>query len=112
MWTSHNTDLTPVGATDKMRSYSTTAVVALALLQPTTASPWGKSHPPPPSPSVCGPYLNELAQEHGKLWFGTAADIPGTNETSDLAYMAIATNEKIFGELTPANMMKVKSSIL
>lgn len=88
-----------------MHSYSAVAVAVLALLQPTTASPWGKPQPPPSSD--CGPYLNELAQQHGKLWFGTAADIPGTNETSDAGYMAIVTNEKIFGELTPANMMKV-----
>jgi endo-1,4-beta-xylanase len=92
-----------------MHSYSTAAVAALTLLQPATAWPWHK--PSPPKECDSGPpYLNELAQQHGKLWFGTAADIPGTNETSDAGYMAIVTNEKIFGELTPANMMKVRTS--
>jgi endo-1,4-beta-xylanase len=85
-----------------MHSYSAAALAVLALLQPTTALPGGNYQPPP--------YLNELAQEHGKLWFGTAADIPGTNETSDPGYMSIVTNEKIFGQLTPANMMKVRIS--
>jgi hypothetical protein len=92
-----------------MHSYSTAAVAALALLQPTTAWPWQK---PKPDCDTGPPYLNELAQQHGKLWFGTAADIPGTNETSDAGYMAIVTNEKIFGELTPANMMKVSPKFL
>lgn len=93
---------------DKMHSYSAVIVAALVLLQPATASPRGNHHGSPPPPSAtCAPFLNELAQQHGKLWFGTAADIPGTNETSDEGYMAIVTNEKIFGELTPANMMKV-----
>jgi endo-1,4-beta-xylanase len=93
-----------------MHSYTAAAVAVLALLRPVTASPLAKPHSPPPPPSDCGPYLNELAQEHGKLWFGTAADIPGTNETSDAGYMAIVTNEKIFGQLTPANMMKASAN--
>ena len=54
--------------------------------------------------------LNELAKAKGKLWFGTAADIPKTNENdeqTDQAYLSILTDPKIFGELTPANIMKV-----
>jgi endo-1,4-beta-xylanase len=87
-----------------MYSISASFVLATALLQLATASP---GHKPKPIDNCGPPYLNELAQQHGKLWLGTAADIPGTNETSDAGYMAIVTNEKIFGELTPANMMKV-----
>ncbi|KAH8765166.1 penicillium Canescens endo-1,4-beta-xylanase Xyle [Hyaloscypha finlandica] len=51
-------------------------------------------------------YLNDLAQDNGKLWFGTAADIPGTAEQTDKDYLRILTNPKNFGEITPANMMK------
>jgi endo-1,4-beta-xylanase len=49
--------------------------------------------------------LNTLAQRRGKLWFGTAADIPGTAETTDTAYWKVL--QKNFGEITPANAMKV-----
>jgi endo-1,4-beta-xylanase len=51
--------------------------------------------------------LNALAQHRGKLWFGTAADIPGTSETTDSAYLNVL--RKNFGEMTPANAMKVPS---
>ena len=90
-----------------MHSYSAAFVAALTLFQTATALP-GKNTAPKPDCDTGPPYLNELAQQNGKLWFGTAADIPGTNETSDAGYMAIVTNERIFGELTPANMMKVR----
>jgi endo-1,4-beta-xylanase len=49
--------------------------------------------------------LNTLAQRGGKLWFGTAADIPGTAETTDTAYLKVLQSN--FGEITPANAMKV-----
>jgi endo-1,4-beta-xylanase len=52
--------------------------------------------------------LNALAQRAGKLWFGTAADIPGTAETTDQAYLKIL--QQNFGEITPANAMKVLSN--
>ncbi|KAJ5144683.1 Endo-1-4-beta-xylanase D [Penicillium atrosanguineum] len=48
--------------------------------------------------------LNSIAQRHGKLWVGTAADIPGTAETTDAAYLKVL--QKNFGEMTPANAMK------
>jgi endo-1,4-beta-xylanase len=56
-----------------------------------------------------GPYLNDLAVAAGKLWFGTAADIPGTGEAADPAYQKVLNNTHIFGEITPANGMKVRS---
>lgn len=62
----------------------------------------------PTSTPTAGPYLNDLAKAAGKLWFGTAADIPGTDETTDEAYLAILTNPHNFGEMTPANTMKVR----
>ena len=49
--------------------------------------------------------LNALAQRRGELWFGTAADIPGTAETTDAAYLKVLREN--FGEMTPANAMKV-----
>jgi endo-1,4-beta-xylanase len=49
--------------------------------------------------------LNELAQRRGKHWFGSAADIPGTAETTDAAYLKVLKSN--FGEITPANAMKV-----
>lgn len=54
--------------------------------------------------------LNDAAKEAGKLWFGTAADIPGTGEAEDPYYMAEFNNTHDFGGATPANIMKVSSS--
>ncbi|KAF4765839.1 hypothetical protein HAV15_003986 [Penicillium sp. str.  len=48
--------------------------------------------------------LDALAQARGKQWFGTAADIPGTGETTDAAYLKILKSQ--FGEITPANALK------
>ncbi|KAF7718919.1 Endo-1,4-beta-xylanase [Penicillium ucsense] len=48
--------------------------------------------------------LNRLAQRRGMHWFGTAADIPNTAETTDAAYLKVL--RKNFGEVTPANAMK------
>ena len=76
-----------------------TASAAFALLQTATALPATSSLPS----------LNVLAKQQHKLWFGTAADIPQTNENveqTDAAYLSILTNPNIFGEMTPANIMK------
>lgn len=54
--------------------------------------------------------LNDYAKADGKLYFGTAADIPGTNETTDKYYLAELDNTHDFGQLTPANAMKVLPS--
>jgi endo-1,4-beta-xylanase len=51
--------------------------------------------------------LNDAAKQAGKLWFGTAADIPGTGEAQDPFYMREFKNQHDFGEATPANIMKV-----
>jgi endo-1,4-beta-xylanase len=81
-----------------MHSSLTTVLVALSSLKTVLSLP----HRP------TGPrYLNDLAQDHGKLWFGTAADLPGTAEQTDNEYLRILTNPKNFGEITPANYMKV-----
>ena len=58
-----------------------------------------------PRAGIDSPYLNTAIQSKGKLWFGTAIDVPGT-EASDSAYMAIFNNSQIFGEVTPGNQMK------
>lgn len=52
------------------------------------------------------PGLNDAARALGKLFFGTAADIPGTNETTDKYYLKEFNNRHDFGEATPANAMK------
>lgn len=67
----------------------------------------GASQAAPHSPSGNGHNvdLNKLAQRRGLHWFGTAADIPGTAETTDAAYLKVL--RKNFGEVTPANAMKV-----
>jgi endo-1,4-beta-xylanase len=52
--------------------------------------------------------LDKIARRNGMLWFGTAADIPGTSETSDKSYLKVL--QKQFGEMTPANALKVSQS--
>jgi endo-1,4-beta-xylanase len=44
--------------------------------------------------------LNDLAQAAGLLYFGTAIDNPSLNNSE---YMAIASNQHEFGQVTPAN---------
>ena len=51
--------------------------------------------------------LNDYAKAAGKIYFGTAADIPGP-EQQDVAYMTQLNNTHDFGQLTPANYMKVR----
>lgn len=75
--------------------------LAFGLAASAPSSGWG-----PPNPATAPPYLNDLARRAGKLWFGTAADIPGP-EQSDVEYMTILNDTNIFGEITPANYMKV-----
>jgi endo-1,4-beta-xylanase len=52
--------------------------------------------------------LDKIARRNGMLWFGTAADIPGTSETTDKSYLKVL--QKQFGEMTPANALKVSQS--
>jgi len=47
---------------------------------------------------IPGPYLNILARQAGKLWFGTAADIPGP-EQNDTQYMTLLNDTLLFGEV-------------
>ena len=76
----------------------------------TSASSAPSSSPYANSTSPTGPpYLNDLAKARGKLWFGSATDQPGTGEDTDIAYQTILNNTEIFGQLTPANYMKVCS---
>ena len=42
--------------------------------------------------------LNKAAKAKGKLWYGTAADIPGTGELQDKYYMKEFQNWLDFGE--------------
>lgn len=45
--------------------------------------------------------LNTAAKAAGKLYYGTASDLP-----SNTAYIADLSNAADFGQLTPANQMK------
>ncbi|KAJ5711498.1 hypothetical protein N7488_005654 [Penicillium malachiteum] len=58
-----------------------------------------------PSSSTSAPYLNNLAQAAGKLWFGTAMDTT-TAEPDDVDYMTVFNDTNIFGQVTPGNTMK------
>lgn len=55
------------------------------------------------------PYLNDIAIRNGKLWFGTAADVPGVEQENN-EYMTILNDTRIFGEITPANYMKARGT--
>lgn len=55
--------------------------------------------------------LDDYARKAGKLYFGTAADIPGTNETTDKYYRAELANRDDWGQVTPANAMKVSLAL-
>lgn len=50
--------------------------------------------------------LNDYARATGKLYFGIAADIPGP-EQQDQYYIAELENFHDWGQMTPANYMKV-----
>lgn len=78
------------------------AVLAIAFTCLKSVASWPWPGPGTTSP----PWLNDLAREHDKLWFGTATDIPGP-EQQDEGYMTILNDTNIFGCLTPANYMKV-----
>lgn len=54
--------------------------------------------------SVIG--LNDYARATGKLYFGSAPDIPGV-EQQDVYYIAELENPHDWGQMTPANCMKV-----
>jgi hypothetical protein len=82
------------------------AVVAIALAFFKSAASLPNSRHPNPSSLTAPPFLNDLARADGKLWFGTAADIPGP-EQDDEPYMTVLKDTKIFGQVTPANEMKV-----
>ncbi|KAI0076023.1 endo-beta-1,4-glucanase [Panus rudis PR-1116 ss-1] len=47
--------------------------------------------------------LHALAKQHGKLYFGTATDNP---ELTDQPYVAILSDNNMFGQITAANSMK------
>ncbi|KAF8655053.1 hypothetical protein AX16_003254 [Volvariella volvacea WC 439] len=67
----------------------------------TSSSSSTSSGPLPTGTSTAG--LNTLAKSKGKLYFGSATD---NGELSDAPYVAILSDTKEFGQLTPGNSMK------
>ncbi|KAI0076007.1 endo-1,4-beta-xylanase C precursor [Panus rudis PR-1116 ss-1] len=67
--------------------------------------------PPPPSSTVSPPSstptasggLHTIAKAHGLTYFGSATDNP---ELTDQAYVAILSDNTMFGQITPGNSMK------
>ena len=66
------------------------------------------------TPPVASQELNDLAKAAGKLYFGTASDIPPVDdqgaELYDEAYMTLLNDTHMFGQRTPANIQKVNHS--
>lgn len=92
-----------------VHSYNNTATSSSASkgFSGLSRGPSSSSNPPLLSP----PYLNDLAQTHNKLWFGTAANIPNSNgEDVNAQYMSILNSTKLFGQLTPAAAMKFETT--
>lgn len=52
--------------------------------------------------------LNHLAKAAGKLYFGTATDNPElSGNATNAKYVSILSDTSEFGQITPANSMKV-----
>lgn len=83
---------------------------SLSLID-TTYKPTGTGTGAYPSPTK---ELNEYAKEAGKLYFGTASDIPPVDdqgaELYDQGYMSLLNDSNMFGQRTPANIMKARIS--
>ncbi|KAI9701661.1 MAG: hypothetical protein M1820_006432 [Bogoriella megaspora] len=81
------------------------SIVAISLLAGLAASQTNTSATTTLVATATGTGLNDAAKATGKLYFGTAADIPG-DEQSDTYYLAEYNNTSDFGATTPANIMK------
>ena len=66
-----------------------------------TASPVADAGLPGSTANVAG--LHVLARQAGKLYLGSATDNP---ELNTAPYVAILTNNQMFGQITAANSMK------
>ena len=82
------------------RASTTTLAPTSSSTAPSTPSCQGYFEP------LAAPYLDDLAQAAGKLWFGSATDQPGTAEDTNILYQTILNDTQIFGQITPANAMK------
>ena len=100
--TSHSTSK----STSKSTSYSTikTTDVITTTTSTTLTGEYPTATATATTPAKTG--LNELAKQAGKVYFGTAVDIPGTAEENDKYYLQQLDNTRDFGQLTPANYMK------
>ena len=57
----------------------------------------------PSNNSGSSPQLDFIAKQNHKLYFGTATN---NDELNDTAYRALIDDNKMFGQITPANSMK------
>ncbi|KAL9623478.1 MAG: hypothetical protein Q9160_002158 [Pyrenula sp. 1 TL-2023] len=85
----------------------TTVTVSAPASECSQSSPTGTGTGATPSATK---ELNDYALEAGKLYFGTASDIPPVDdqgaELYDQAYMALLNDSHMFGQRTPANIQK------
>ena len=88
------------------------APVLLATGHPSSSLPPGarqaSSSTTPSSSPLLEPGFNAIARSAGKLYFGTATN---NYQLNDTAYVAILDDLAMFGQITPAKVMKwVRSS--
>ncbi|KAK3671745.1 hypothetical protein LTR78_008290 [Recurvomyces mirabilis] len=110
--TSSTTSSTPVSSstsstTSAVSSTSTTTPVVSST---TTSTSSGFKLETPTKTGTTGALASatgmaQAAEAIGR-YFGTAADIPGTGETSDPYYLAVFNDTRNFDQVTPANVMK------
>lgn len=106
--TSHSSSTSHGASTSSIHSSSVSSAhsssITSAPVEPTTMDPAPSTTL---TATATGKGLNDYAKAVGKLYMGTAADIPGTPETTDPYYLAEFNNAADWGGATPANAMKV-----
>jgi len=103
---SSSTSASSISSSSTVSSVSTTSSSSSATTTSSSASNTVPSTTLLATATATGYGLNDAAKAAGKLWFGTAADIPGTQELQDYYYMSEFNNTHDFGGATPANIMK------
>ncbi|KAI5120198.1 hypothetical protein M0805_006304 [Coniferiporia weirii] len=100
-WTGATTCVSGTVCTALNDYYSQCLPSASTVSSSSTVSASSTSSAPTSTSTVAG--LNAVAQAAGKLYLGSATDNP---ELTDTAYVAILSDNKQFGQITPGNAMK------